>query len=333
VVPQAAPAGAPTSPIAPDTGGTASALENDSGGASAQGLSGIRINADETNNALVILATPQQYARVQEALARLDLAPLQVLLEAAIAEVTLGDKLQFGVQYSAKTGNSQAILSSSTSPLIAPSFPGFSYLLTAGNIQIILDELSSVTHVEVLSSPQLMVLNNQTATLQVGDQVPILTQQSVGTQDQNAPIVNSIQYQSTGVILKVTPRVNRSGEVMMDISQEVSDAVPATATSSIQSPTIQERKIASSVAIEDGETVALGGLITRDISRTKSGIPLLQEIPLLGDFFSDTQNTNQKTELIVLITPHIVDNLQKARAVTEELRHRLSEIEPLLQMK
>jgi len=333
VVPQAASASAPTSSIAPDIVATASALESDSGGASTQGLNGIRINADETNNALVILATPQQYARVQEALARLDLAPLQVLLEAAIAEVTLGDKLQFGVQYSAKTGNSQAILSSGTSPLIAPSFPGFSYLLTAGNIQIILDELSSLTHVEVLSSPQLMVLNNQTATLQVGDQVPILMQQSVGTQDQNAPIVNSIQYQSTGVILKVTPRVNRSGEVMMDISQEVSEAVPATATSSIQSPTIQERKIASSVAIQDGETVALGGLITRDISRTKSGIPLLQEIPLLGNFFSDTQNTNQKTELIVLITPHVVDNLQKAHAVTEELRHRLSEIQPLLQMK
>jgi general secretion pathway protein D len=312
--------------------GIAASVETDTG-ASAQGLNGIRINADETNNALVILATPQQYARVEEALARLDLTPLQVLLEAAIAEVTLGDKLQFGVQYTAKTGSSQTILSSGSSPLIAPTFPGLSYLLTTSNIQIILDELSSVTHVEVLSSPQLMVLNNQTATLQVGDQVPILTQQSVGTVDQNAPIVNSIQYQNTGVILKVTPRVNRSGEVMMDISQEVSDAVPATAGAGIQSPTIQERKIASSVAIQDGETVALGGLITRDISRTKSGVPFLQDVPLIGDFFSDTQNNNQKTELIVLITPHVVDNVQRARALTEELRHRLSDIEPLMQMK
>jgi general secretion pathway protein D len=299
-------------------------------GTSAGGLAGIRINADETNNALVILATPQQYARVQEALAQLDLAPLQVFLEAAIAEVTLGDKLQYGVQYFAQSGSNQFVLSSSNSSDIAPTFPGFSYLFTTSNIKIILDGLSTITHVEVLSSPQLMVLNNQTATLQVGDQVPIITQQAVSTLDQGAPIVNSVQYQNTGVILKVTPRVNRSGEVMMDISQEVSD-VTTTTSSSIQSPTIQQRKISSSVAIQDGETVALGGLITRNLSQTKSGIPFVQELPLVGELFRDTQNSQGKTELMVLITPHVVDNLQKARAVTEELRRRLPNVQPLFE--
>ncbi len=298
-------------------------------GSSVGGLAGVRINADETNNALVILATPQQYARIQDALAQLDLQPMQVLLEAAIAEVTLGDKLQYGVQYFTQSGNSQAVLSSGINPLIAPTYPGFSYILSASNIKIVLDELSSVTHVEVLSSPQLMVLNNQTATLQVGDQVPILTQQSVATTDANAPIVNSIQYQNTGVILKVTPRVNRSGEVMMDISQEVSD-VSTTSSSPIQSPTIEERKIASSVAVQDGETVALGGLITKNVSHTRSGIPFLSTLPVVGGLFGDTDNSSSKTELIVLITPHVVDNLQKARAITDELRHRLPLVQSLL---
>lgn len=309
--------------------GPASAGVSFTSGSSAGGLAGIRINADETNNALVILATPQQYARIQDALAQLDLQPMQVLLEAAIAEVTLGDKLQYGVQYFAQSGNSQAVLSSGASAAIAPTYPGFSYILSASNIKIVLDELSTVTHVEVLSSPQLMVLNNQTATLQVGDQVPIITQQAVSTIDTNAPLVNTVQYQNTGVILKVTPRVNRSGEVMMDISQEVSD-VTTTTSSSINSPTIEERKIASSVAVQDGETVALGGLISKTVSQTRAGIPFLSTLPVVGGLFGNTDNSNSKTELIVLITPHVVDNLQKARTVTDELRHKLPSLQPLL---
>jgi general secretion pathway protein D len=162
----------------------------------------------------------------------------------------------------------------------------------------------------------------------VGDQVPIITQQSVSTTDPNAPLVNTVQYQNTGVILKVTPRVNRSGEVMMDISQEVSN-VTSTTSSTINSPTIQERKIASSVAVQDGETVALGGLITHNVSQVKSGIPWLSTLPVVGDLFSDTQNDQGKTELMVLITPHVVDSLQKARAVTDELRHRLPNVQAL----
>jgi len=299
-------------------------------GASAGGLGGIRINADEVNNALVILATPQQYAHVQDALVQLDLQPLQVFLEAAIAEVTLTDSLHYGVQYLAQASNSQVALSNSATSAIAPVYPGFSYILSATNIKIVLDELSKLTHVEVLSSPQLMVLNNQTATLQVGDQVPIITQQSVSVTDPNAPLVNTVQYQNTGVILKVTPRVNRSGEVMMDISQEVSD-VTSTTSSTINSPTIQERKIASAVAIQDGETVALGGLITHNYTQSKSGIPWLDTLPVVGDFFADTQKDMGKTELMVLITPHVVDNLQKARAVTDELRHRLPTVQTLFQ--
>jgi len=176
----------------------------------------------------------------------------------------------------------------------------------------------------------LMVLNNQTATLQVGDQVPIITQQQEATVSTGAPLINTVQYQNTGVILQVTPRVNRGGEVMMDISQEVSD-VTSTTTSAIDSPTIEQRKFTSTVAVQDGETVALGGLISKDKTYSIGGIPWLQEIPILGNAFRNTQNNDDKTELIVLITPHVIDNVEKARAITAELRRKLPTVQPLLE--
>lgn len=299
-------------------------------GESQSAIGPVNITSDEPNNALVIVASPQQYGAIQRALAQLDVSPLQVLLEAAIAEVTLTNNLSYGVQYYFKTGQNQFTLSDTTSGTITPSFPGFSYMFTGGNIQIILDALSTITNVEVLSSPQLMVLNNQTASLQVGNQVPIITQQAVDVQNTGAPLVNTVQYENTGVILQVTPRVNRGGEVMMDITQEVSD-VSSTITSSTGSPVIEQRKITSSVAVQDGETVTLGGLISKQDNSTKSGIPYLAEVPVLGNLFRDTTKGFTRTELLVLITPHVVDNVQKARAVTAELRHKLPLVEPLLE--
>jgi len=299
---------------------------------SAPGIGNLSITADETNNALAILATPQQYGVIVAALKKLDAAPLQVLLEAAIAEVTLTDNLKYGVQYFFQPNTqNQIVLSDSASAAITPAFPGFSYAYSSGNnIKIILDALQSLTHIEVVSSPQLMVLNNQAATLQVGDRVPIVTQQAQQTTSDTAPIINSIEYEDTGVILKVTPRVNRGGMVMMDISQEVSQ-VSDTSASPVPSPTIQERKINSSVAVQDGETVVLGGLISDSRTRGKTGIPFLQSIPVLGNLFRDTSDNTTRTELMVLITPHVVDNTQKARKITEELRRRLPNVQAVLE--
>jgi len=299
---------------------------------SAPGIGNLSITADETNNALAILATPQQYGVIVAALKKLDAAPLQVLLEAAIAEVTLTDNLKYGVQYFFQPNTqNQIVLSDSATSNIAAAFPGFSYMFSDGNnIKIILDALQALTHIEVVSSPQVMVLNNQQATLQVGDRVPIVTQQAQQTTSDTAPIINSVEYEDTGVILKVTPRVNRGGMVMMDISQEVSQ-VADTSASPVPSPTIQERKINSSVAVQDGETVVLGGLISDARTRGKSGIPFLQNIPVLGSLFGDTSNNNTRTELMVLITPHVVDNTQKARKVTDELRRRLPSVQAVLE--
>jgi general secretion pathway protein D len=297
-----------------------------------EGSAQVNITADEVNNALVIYATPREYATVEAALHQLDTQPVQVFLEAAIAEVTLNNDLRYGLQYFYQpSGQNQFTLSDIASGAVASAFPGFSYMFSKGsNIQVVLNALETVTHVEVISSPKILVLNNQTATLQVGDQVPIETAQAVSTIGDNSPIVNSIQYEDTGVILKVTPRVNRGGVVMMDISQEVSGVDASTVTAGIASPTIQQRKIDSSVAIQDGETIALGGLITDSKTVTKGGIPFLQDVPLLGNLFRDTTNNHDRTELIVLITPHVVDNVQKARAITDELRRKLPSVQALL---
>ncbi len=291
----------------------------------------VTITADEVNNALVMYATPREYAPIEKALRQLDTAPVQVFLEAVVAEVTLNNSLKYGLQYFYRPNANNVVgLSDATLP-ISQAFPGFSYMFANhSNIQIVLDALENVTHVEVISSPKIMVLNNLTATLQVGDQVPIETAQSVSTTDSSAPIVNSIQYEDTGVILKVTPRVNRGGVVMMDISQEVSAVDPTLSTGGINSPAIEQRKIDSSIAIQDGQTVALGGLISDSKSKGKAGIPFIQDIPLLGNLFRDTNVTHDRTELIVLITPHVVDSSEKAQAITDELRRKLPTVQTIL---
>jgi general secretion pathway protein D len=332
------PVTAPTEQQGPRTGGRYETV----GGVSREGISSVNITADETNNALVILATPREYAVIQDALRQLDVAPLQVLLEAAIAEVTLNKNTQFGFQYFYQPNSTPNSLSTFTltnaatlaappaSPLLA-ALPGFSYMFSNGNsLNVVLSALASVTHVEVLSAPEVLVLNNQTAKLQVGDQVPIITATSTSTIDTNAPQVNSVQYLATGVILQVTPRVNKGGQVMMDIDQEVAE--PLTTTSStINSPTIQQRQITSSVSVADGETIALGGLFSNQVTKSKTGIPWLQDIPYLGHLFSNTNDAVNRDELMVLITPHVVDDIKKARAVTDELRHKLPEVQPLFE--
>jgi general secretion pathway protein D len=298
------------------------------GGVNREGVNSIHITADETNNALAILATAREYAMIENALHQLDTAPVQVLLEASIAEVTLTKEMQYGVQYLYDPGSTLAAAPTPAST-IAASFTGFSYLFAQGtNIQVVLNALGTKTHVNVISSPEVLVLNNQAARLEVGDQVPVLQAQAISTITSGAPVVNSVQYIDTGVILKVTPRVNRGGVVMMDISQEVS-GVDDSATSAIGSPTIQQRKINSTVSVEDGETITLGGLFTNQVSKGDSGLPFLEDIPYLGHLFKTTTDSQTKDELMVLITPHVVDNVQKARAVTDELRKKFPELQPL----
>jgi general secretion pathway protein D len=288
----------------------------------------IRVIADERNNALVFLATAGEFRMIESTLKRLDIIPLQVMIEATIAEVGLNDTLEYGLQWFFENGDVTGFFSSGASQLIQPAVPGFNFLLQTGNARVVLNALAEITEVNVISSPLLMVLDNQTARLQVGDQVPIATQSSTATTDPDAPIVNTIELRDTGVILEVTPRVNASGLVVMDIIQEVSDVIETT-TSSIDSPTIQQRLIQSTVAVQSGMTVALGGLIRDRTEESESGLPLLSQIPILGNLFKTTSDSSRRTELMILITPRIVRNQNEAKEVTDELRRRMSNVVPL----
>ncbi len=290
--------------------------------------SDIRITADETNNSLLIVTTPNTYAKIESALAQLDVVPLQVLLEASIAEVDVTDQFRYGVQASFQNGGFSALSSKVAAANIQPSTGGLSLAYTNSRISAVLDLLSTYTKVRVISAPKLMVLNNRTASLQVGDQVPVATSSAVSTLTSNAPTVNTIQLYDTGIILKVTPRVNQSGLVLMDLSQEVSASVP-TSTSTLNSPTIQQRRVSTSIAVQDGQTIAIGGLLRDNRSRDRTGVPGLKDIPVVGVLFGTTNDQVNRTELMVLITPTVIRNGKDADAATDELRAKLPMIKSL----
>jgi general secretion pathway protein D len=282
----------------------------------------IRIIADEANNALLITASPARYAEVEAALARLDVVPLQVMLEASIAEVNVNDTFKYGVQAAFEKGAFSALSSQVAATALGVSTGGLSAAYIKSDIKATLDLLSTFTKVRVISAPKIMVLNNRTASIQVGDQVPIATSSAVSTITANAPTVNTIQLYDTGIILKVTPRVNRSGLVLMELSQEVSASVPTT-TSSIDSPTIQQRRISTSVAVADGQTIAIGGLIKDSRTNGRNGIPFLKDIPGIGAAFGVNNDGLDRTELIVLISPRVIRNPADGDAATEELSAKL----------
>lgn len=287
----------------------------------------ISVSSDETNNAIVIYATARQYAIITDALRQLDVAPLQVVIEAAITEVSLTKQLQFGVQWLLKTGVGNVGFSEGSDANPTQVFPGFSYITTGSEITATLNALQSLTTVRVISAPKVMVLNNHTASLQVGDQVPVSTG-SLATGGTSEPtVVNEIQYMPTGVILTVTPRVNDSGLVLLDISQEVSD-VKETTSSGLDSPTIADRKFTSSIAVHDGQTIALGGLIRDNNSHGRDGIPYLSQIPYLGALFGSTNNKDDRVELLVLLTPRVIRNARDAKTITDELKEKIGTVAP-----
>lgn len=287
----------------------------------------VSITSDETNNAVIVFGTPREFALVEDALRKLDVPPFQVLIEAAITEVTLNDDLRYGVQWNFSTGSSNFALSEGTGPNPVRVLPGFSYFLSNSDISATLNALEQRTNINVVSAPKLVVLNNHTASLQVGDQVPVQTQSAQAVSDPDAPIVNSIEYRDTGVILRVTPRVNAGGLVLLDVAQEVSD-VSRRSVAGIASPIISTRRVATSIAVQDGQVVTLGGLFRDAASFGKDGVPILSRIPILGSLFGRHSNAKNRTELLVLIKPHVLRTADDARAVTEELRAKLRTLEP-----
>jgi general secretion pathway protein D len=327
---------APTAGAAPGRPNGAGAASDQKGATSSFSAS---ITADDVNNAVVIYATPRDYALILDALNKLDVPPMQVMIDASIDEVTLDHNTQYGLQWQFQAGRLGGTLSQGSgattnsagqtvnvNPGPIQNFPGLSFLYSGNGVSATLNALKSVSDVKVLSAPKLMVMNNRTATIQVGNEVPISTGSALNIST-SAPIVNSVEYRDTGIILKITPRVNSGGLVLLDIAQEVSDVQDNT-SSGIDSPIIEERKIATSVAVQDGETVALGGLMKNEVTKGRSSVPLLGDIPVLGHLFGDTTGKLQRTELVVLLTPHVVRAPIDARAVTKELMEKIHEGAP-----
>jgi general secretion pathway protein D len=282
------------------------------------------ITADPRSNSVIMYASDAEYQSLLAIVRQLDVTPPQVLIEATVAEVKLNNTLQFGVQWYLQ--NLQSIgggFLSGANPLATPTtpipgtLPGLNLVYTGANVQVALNALQAVTDVEVLATPRMLVLANDTATLQVGSSVPVITSSSSGIQA-NSLIVNNVDYRDTGVVLTVTPRVGDSGEIYIDVQQEVSD-VSTTTTSDIDSPTIDQRKFHTQIAVESGQSVAIGGLIQTNKTTSDSGVPGISRIPVLGAAFRQRLRTRSRDELVVFLKPTLVRSRSEADAVTDEL--------------
>jgi general secretion pathway protein D len=291
----------------------------------------LRIIPDDQNNSILAYGTERELGTIEAMLRKIDIIPLEVRIDAVIAEVTLNDNLQYGTQFFFQSGGINSVLSTATQTATAPgasnlsmNFPGFFIGgHGAGGAPLAIQALQQVTTVHVLSSPELLVLDNQPARLQVGSVVPYLSQTSQSTITTGAPVVSSINYQQTGVIMQVTPRVNSGGLVTLDVMQDVSDVASGITTAGINSPTFDDRNVTSRVVVQDGQTIGLAGLITDNTSLGNQGIPWLKDIPILGLLAGTQTNTRTRTELLILITPHVIHDQRDARALTDDLREQL----------
>ncbi|MBR0973305.1 type II secretion system secretin GspD [Bradyrhizobium japonicum] len=346
--------GAPGSPLAArSTPAVAGAPGQDNGSGSLLGtaakpagavLQNVRITADVTNNAVLVYANAESQRVVEQTIRQIDRPQRQIAIEATIAEVTLNDQLNYGVQFflASQKGSisntvsgisNSATVGSNTEPasnavnaaagaLLGRALPGFNFLIGAENSpRVVLDALHGITNVKVLSNPSLVVLDNQAATLQVGDQVPFSTGTATVLTANNT-VVNTIDYKNTGIILRVLPRANANGNVVLDIEQEISSVAAGSANS--LTPTISQRRVKSSIAVTSGQTVLLAGLISETENRQRQGLPILDSIPGVGDAFSHQTNTRARTELILFIRPTVIKDGVDAHVIAEEMRSKMN---------
>jgi len=315
------------------TAALSSAFADASGGGNAL-LPGVRITADPADNSLLVYASAESYHTIERALQQIDRPKAQVAIDVTIAEVTLNDQLNYGVQYylanhinmfsGGLTNTGQALASTDSSS-------GFNVIVGKSALpHVILSALHQLTDVRILSNPSLVVVDNQEATLEVGDQVPVSTGSATVLSTNNA-VVNTIDYKNTGIILDVIPRVSPDNTVQLDISQEISNVVDSATTLSSNSssisnaptPTISERKVKSQITVASGQMVLLAGLVAETQSKTRDGIPILDQLPVVGGAFGNTGKQRQRTELIILIKPRIIRDSVDASQVAEQLRAKM----------
>ena len=311
----------------------------------------VRITPDTADNSIVVYSNQEDYRIIERSLRELDRPRLQVAIEATVAEVTLTDALQFGVQYffankssnvgllpatggavaapaaTAASATATADASSAVQTAIQSAFlqrvlPGLNLVLGAeAQPKVILTALSNLTNVKVLSAPSVVVMDNQPALLQVGNEIPVSTGAATILTNPNTPVVNTIEMRNTGVILKVLPHVYANGQIQMEIEQEISNVVNPTQVT--LTPTISQRRVHSTIAVTSGQTVLLGGLISDQDQSTKAGIPLLSDIEVIGNLFGTRSGQKVRTEIIMFIKPRLIRNSVDSRSVAEEFRSRL----------
>jgi general secretion pathway protein D len=293
----------------------------------------LRIVTDPVSNSIVVQGTAQEYSEIARTLDKLDTVPRQVLIEARVYEVDLTGALSYGLEYALQ----QRAAGASVPPVLGDYGVSTSGSLTAsGGVwfdptrQLIafLTASENRSRVRTLSAPTLLTTDSSMARIQVGESVPVLTSQGLTLGGQiagNSLFTSTVNNQDTGIILSVTPRITSTGLVSLTISQEISNEVPAPSTG-IQSPSFTKRSVTTHAVAQDGQTIALGGLISYSYNKTVNRIPLLGDIPWLGTLFGSTSYTTTETELIVLLTPRIISTLPGATAATRELEDRLKDL-------
>lgn len=291
--------------------------------ASTLGQGGVRIVADEVNNAILIYAPRSEYTKLAASLRRLDIRSAQVLIEAMIVEVSLKDDLKYGLQWNFSDGRSNGYRGTGVlGTALDGMTQGFTYSLynSANDIRAVLNALATKSLIKVISNPSVMVMDNQVASIVVGDQIPIKTGETLIGGTVTNTVINTT-YKDTGVNLAVTPSVNAGNIVTMQVIQNITDrGVEDTLT---KQSTFTQRQVNTKVAIRSGETLVLGGLIKDNTSTAKSGIPLLQDIPVAGKLFGSTQTSTNRTELLVILTPRVIRSDEDARELNEEVRGRM----------
>jgi len=290
---------------------------------------GLKMSADDKKNMIIILSTPDVYRNLLNLLQTLDIPARQVLIEATIVSLKLTDELKYGVEWLIRnTWNGDAYVMGTLGHLgtglsTDPVGLSYSFLSRTGQFRALINAYALANKANILSTPRLMVLDNMEATIQIGQDVPTVTGQITdvsGTTTSSTSVAQSIQYRSTGIMLKVKPTINTEGLLTLEISQEVSKVEGAGVG---DSPIITTRKINTSVVATHGQTIVLGGLMEETSSLTENKVPLLGDIPFIGNLFKSTGKTKEKTELLVLVTPTILTNADDATRVTHQLRDEL----------
>ena len=304
------------------------------GGQTPPGEDETLIIADPVTNSLIIHATPQEYEEILLTIEQLDLLPRQVLVDAQIYEVTLDDSLSFGVTHTLQNRETLGVTETTAQFLGSPpSLAATTFTLVGRTRQLVtfLNAAENRSRVRTVSAPSVLVSDNMQAQFQVGAEVPIPTSSSITPVQAGGTnlFAQTIQFRQTGVLLNVLPQINESGRVTLVIEQEISQA-GANTTSNIVAPVIGKSSITSTIVVQDGQTIALGGFIRESREFGRSRVPIIGRIPVLGALFGNTRTIERRSELIILITTHVIRDFDAAAVATEELKSRLEEIQDLL---